>query len=180
MGKITKPQRVKLIVGFIAQPGVIDQVSIFLAKKFGALDYQSAVFDFDFTDYYTAEMGEILKRQFVSFQKLIRLEVLADIKIFTNNLENKFLTCGRRRINIDPGAVNLAKLILLTTKDYAHRIYIGKGIYAEVTLCFKNKTFTPCAWTYPDYRTQKYIEIFNNIRQIYGRQLDGEGRVKSG
>ena len=76
-----------------------------------------------------------------------------------------------RIINIDPGYLDLSKLILASTKDYKHRIYLTKGIYAEVTLFYQDKTFCPWEWTYPDYKTGEYIEIFNRIRQIYAEQI---------
>ena len=81
------------------------------------------------------------------------------------------LTTGKRRINIDPGFLSLGKLILATTKDQCHRVYLGKGIFAEVTLFYKQKTFNPWPWTYPDYQSREYLEIFNSIRGIYQEQI---------
>jgi len=81
------------------------------------------------------------------------------------------LTTGKRRINIDPGFLSLGKLILATTKDQCHRVYLGRGIFAEVTLFYKRKTFNPWPWTYLDYKSQEYIDIFNSIRAIYQKQI---------
>ncbi|MFQ5836184.1 MAG: DUF4416 family protein, partial [bacterium] len=119
-------------------------------------------------------MGSNLKRKFISFQALIDPAEIREIKLFTNQFEQDFLHPGThdRRINLDPGYLNLSKLVLASTKDYQHRIYLGRGIYAEVTLRYKKeKGFKPWEWTYPDYRTREYLEIFNHLREIYQGQL---------
>ena len=77
----------------------------------------------------------------------------------------------RRRVNLDPGYVSLSKMVLATTKDYSHRIYLGQGIYAEVTLHYRHGAFHPWEWTYPDYASQRYLDIFGHIRDIYVAQL---------
>ena len=77
----------------------------------------------------------------------------------------------KRRINIDPGYINAGKLVLATTKDWQHRLYLGEGIYGEVTLRFKGVSFSVWEWTYPDYQTADYIEIFNLIRELFMRKI---------
>lgn len=138
---------------------------------FGPADFESPVTDFTHTDYYKDEMGAGLKRQFLSFAKLLDMKGLCDVKLKTNNLEKKFARSGKRTVNIDPGYIDLAKLVLFSTKDYTHRIHLDKGIYAEVTLFYKDKSFTAWPWTYPDYKTDGYIGLFNDIRDIYKAKL---------
>ena len=168
MGKIRKYNPVKLIIGFIySEEAVFIQAKDKLRKKFGKLDFESAVLDFSYTDYYEQEMGVGLKRKFISFRKLIPLSSLYRIKLYTNRLESRFLSALGRKINIDPGYLDLAKLVLASTKDYAHRIYLHKGIFAEVTLSYKGNSFSPNDWSYPDYRSVEYIDIFNQIRKLY-------------
>jgi len=165
MGKISGHEPVKLIVGLIGQEELFEKTRKALLKKFGKIDFISPVIAFNFTDYYNAEMGSNLKRQFLSFKKNIVCEDLVPIKHFTNKLEKKFYSPGsRRQVNIDPGYLNLSKLVLATTKDHQHRLYLGKGIFAEVTLRFRHKSFIGWEWTYPDYLSLAYIEIFNHIR----------------
>ena len=101
---------------------------------------------------------------------MIQIAQLSKIKVFTNRVENKLSLNSRRQINIDPGYLDMAKLVLASTKDYKHRIYLDRGIYAEITLFYRDKTFQPWEWTYPDYRTSDYIRIFNQIRQVYAQQ----------
>ena len=169
MGKITAPLQGKLIMGFITSDlQVFEKVKGLLEKRFGLIDYESNILDFNKTDYYEKEMGKFLKRRFCSFTKLILPDQLPSIKLYTNDLE-KEVACknGQRKINIDPGYLTSGKLVLATTKNQQHRVYLTGGIYAEVTLRFKKRSFIPWDWTYPDYRTDEYIETFNNIRKLY-------------
>jgi len=122
---------------------------------------------FNHTDYYAAQMGTNLKRKFISFSKAIPIQELYRIKLYTNRLETRFLMAKLRQVNIDPGYLDLAKLVLATTKDYAHRIFLGKGIFAEIALTYRANSFSPNEWTYPDYRSKEYIDIFNQIRKLY-------------
>lgn len=178
MGEIRRHPPVKLIVGMIsADVNLFLPVEASLCQKFGRADFKSDVVPFNYTDYYAKEMGTGLTRKFVSFEKLIQPEEIVQIKLFTNELEKEFLypSADRRRVNLDPGYVSAAKLILASTKDHIHRIYLRCGIYAEMTLRMERKTFRPWQWTYPDYRSEEYIGIFNEIRQIYMEQLRSSG-----
>ena len=166
MGKICKHEPVKLITGLIGKESLFAKVKTKLSRKFGKIDFESKILDFTYTDYYNREMGSDLKRQFLSFKRLISPEMMPDIKNYTNALESKFFSSNKKRsVNIDPGYLSLSKLVLATTKDHQHRIYLGKGIYAEVTLRYRNKTFCTWEWTYPDYCTKEYISIFNHLRK---------------
>ena len=99
---------------------------------------------------------------------------IAEIKVLTNKIEEKLSSAGKRLVNIDPGYLDLAKLILASTKDYSHRIYLGKGIYAEITLSYQGKSFQGWQWTYPDFRTTEYRNIFNQIRELYAGQISNK------
>ena len=178
MGQIKTHPPVKLIVGMItADISLFTSAGQKLNEQFGEIDFHSEVMPFDYTDYYNDEMGQNLQRQFISFESLIPADKLAEVKIFTNELEEEFFfeNTQNRRINLDPGYVSAAKMILASSKDHAHRIYLGKGIFAEITLRYYQKTFQPWEWTYRDYRTEEYIDIFNQIRKIYMRQLRESG-----
>ncbi|UCH12328.1 MAG: DUF4416 family protein [Candidatus Omnitrophota bacterium] len=173
MGQVRRSLPVKLITGIITgNENNFDITANVLTKKFGAIDYKSPIYDFNLTNYYQKEMGPELKRQFLSFSKTIAPAKLAKIKLFTNKLEKRYSKNDKRLINVDPGYVTASKLVLATTKDYSHRIYLDRGIFAEVTLYYKNGTFNPWGWTYPDYKTKGYIESFNHIREIYMLQME--------
>ena len=168
----SKRKAVKLLVGFIfAKEEIYFKTKHILEKEFGKSDFESIILPFNHTQYYEKELGLNLKRKFLSFARLILPENLAKIKIITNRLERRLTVKNRRQINIDPGLLCLSKLILATTKNYKHRIYLTKGIYAEVTLYYQDKNFRAWDWTYPDYKTSKYIRIFNTVRTIYSQQI---------
>ena len=168
MGIYGDGHKVKLIVGLLSNDAaVMSKVAAALARIFGSVDFESGILDFTHSDYYRKEIGIGLKRKFLSFQKLLSLKDIYKVKLKTIRLEKKFLSDGKRRVNIDPGYLDCAKLVLFSTKDYTHRIYLNKGIYAETTLFYKDKKFNAWPWTYPDYRSDKYINIFNSIRELY-------------
>jgi hypothetical protein len=173
MGKINPPFPVKLIIGLIwGSPGenCLETTIKRLQSRFGPIDFRSEVIAFNFTDYYNKEFGNNLKRLFLGFQNLITPDKLASIKLFTNRLEAKFTKEGKRRVNIDPGYLDAARLILASTKDFCHRIYLGKGIYAEITLTFRKGMFCPGELTYPDFRDLRYIKILSQLRNLYLQQ----------
>jgi hypothetical protein len=172
MRSSSSPDRVKLIVGLIYRdPEKYLAIKPYLFRLFGRIDLESDEMLFDYTDYYKKEFGTGLKRRFLSFSRLIRPAKLAEIKVITNKLEKKASIKGDRTVNLDPGYVDMAKLVLASTKDFCHRIYLDRGIFAEITLVYKKDSFTHWDWTYPDYRTKEYIVIFNHIRQLYSQQL---------
>ena len=174
MGKVKEPLPVKLIASLFAGSGeLLEEARVRLSQEFGPVDYESELLPFDHTNYYAAEFGENLKRRFVAFVELVHPGKLAEIKRLTNALEMEWAVEGKRRINIDPGYVSHSKLVLATTKNHAHRIYLGQGIYAEVTLHYCHGTFRPWPWTYPDYASDHYCRIFDEIRERYKAQLRG-------
>lgn len=175
MGTIKKHKKVKLVFGLISKDtSLFTAIENLLTKKFGKIDFKSQVLDFTHTDYYRKEFGAGLKRKFITFERLFDSNALPMIKILSNMMENKFSLNKKRRINIDPGYLAEAKLVLASTKDFTHRLYLEKGIFAEITLYFQNKTFNYWPWTFPDYRTEDYIKIFNHIRELYLNQIKNE------
>lgn len=142
-----------------------------LLEEFGPLDYCSDFMDFKFTDYYCKEMGSPLYRQFVSFERLVDPAKLAEIKVRTNALEERYVQDGRRMVNLDPGYLNSTAYVLATSKNYAHRIYLGSGVFAQQELLFERKRIRTLDWTYPDYRSVQYHEIFKLLRTKYLNQL---------
>jgi len=168
MGSIRAPLPVKLIVGMLAgSPQALDLGMVALAQTLGPVDYASDDLPFDYTDYYCAELGPHILRRFVAISDLVDPGRLADIKVQTNGLEDSLRQGGRRTVNLDPGYICGGKLVLATTKDNAHRIYLGQGIYAEVTLIYRGRRFCPLPWTYPDYASGDYDPILRVIRERY-------------
>lgn len=172
MGQIVKPLLAKLIISIFSQQNqLLEAIEQLLLKRFGQIDFKSPILNFNQTQYYQEEFGRDLKRKFISFKRLIKSENLWKVKIATNRLEKKFTSNGKRQVNIDPGYITQANLILASTKNFSHRLHINRGIFQEVTMLFKDKTFLPLPWTYPDYQSKEYIDIFINIRNILNSQL---------
>jgi hypothetical protein len=168
------PEAVKLIASLFSGDGrLLNDAVQALSGKFGKADFISAPAPFTYTDYYEKEFGSSLIRRFVAFERLIRPESMPDVKVWTNDLEKRLSAEGRRRVNIDPGYLAKAHLILATGKGYAHRPYLGQGIYADLTLIYRDKSFHSLPWTYPDYAGGEVIGMLTRIREKYLLQLKG-------
>ncbi len=175
MSELIEPRPVKLFIGLIySQDAPVDECIKGLEAAFGEIDFMSEEFPFNFTSYYEKEMGKELQRRILSFRKLIKRNELVDIKISTNQIEKTFSIEGKRRINIDPGYIAPEHLILSTGKGYYHRPYLGRGVYADLTLVYKNKEFHTLEWTYPDYRTEEMKQLLKRIREKYMTDLGRE------
>ena len=172
MSTPSEPEKVKLITSlFSPQKDLIDLVIREMESIFGPVDWKSRDLFFDRTKYYAREMGWPLFRRFISFKDLIKPEDLIEIKLKTNQIEERYVEEGKRRINIDPGYIALERLILATGKNYTHRIYLGQGIYADLTLIYQRGTFQPLEWTYRDYSDPEMIDCFNRLREGYKNQI---------
>lgn len=163
---------VKLIAGVMfgrsADAGRVEQL---LIDAFGAIDLVSNPYDFSFTDYYEKEMGTDLVKRFYSFEKLIAPYDLPRIKNETIRIESKFAEKGKRTVNLDPGYMEESKLVLASTKNFSHRIYLGDNIWGEITLRFERGEFVTHPWTYADYATPLAFDFFKRVRENYRRQL---------
>jgi hypothetical protein len=170
MGDIHEPAPVLLLVAVSSRyEAALGWARARIEQQRGPLALVSDAFDFTETDYYTATMGDALKKQFVTCRQLLDPGQLAAIKRETNAWEAEYATLGAhpepRPLNLDPGYITPAKLVLASTKDHAHRMYLADGIYAEVTLAFRGKRWQPLDWTYPDYRRADFQEFFTRCRQ---------------
>ncbi len=174
MGK-TKPHLpVKLIAAItITATELWKDVKNKLELLYSPIDCAMDWYDFTHTDYYKPEMGENLIKRMVAFEKLISAEILSQIKLTTNDLEDRYAIEGKRQVNIDPGYICPPKLVLATTKDFAHRIYLDKGIFGDIHLKYVKQHFQPQEWTYPDYKEPAVLRFFEKVREIHLLQLGG-------
>ena len=175
MGKIKPFTPSKLFIGVIYNcEDFIKDLIKDLKKKFGTLDSVSEPMAFNHTKYYQKEMGTNLIKRFITIKKLWNPENIYKAKIITDQIENKYTTNNNRNINLDPGALTLHNIILLSTKNFMHRIPLAKGIYAELTLIYNKKTNTyqEVPWTYPDYKTNDYQNILITIRNNLKKELE--------
>jgi hypothetical protein len=170
------PKPAKLIVGLLAADDRCLKISVDrLVACFGPVDLASEAWNFDQTSYYQNEIGPTIVRQFVSLENLVNPGELAAIKHTTNSLEQELAgslaLAVPRPVNLDPGLIEASKLVLATTKNYSHRIYIGDRMYAEVTLIFDKGRWESMPYTYPDYRLACYHEFFARVRSRLVEQL---------
>jgi hypothetical protein len=183
MGDIYVPAPVVFIVAASSRyEGALKWAREQCNERHGSIIFSSEPFAFTETDYYTASMGEGLKKQFLAFERLIDSSALAGIKHETNDWEAEYAALGRhaeqRPLNLDPGYLTPAKLVLASTKDHAHRIYLREGIFAEVTLVYRQRKWQPLEWTYPDYRRDDYQRFFTQCREWLLNCGNVGGRVK--
>ena len=183
MWQLKDPKPVKLIIAILGADRQCLHAAIeAIEDKFDKVDLMSDVWPFDQTDYYQDQTGPNILRQFVSVERLIDPGRLAKIKYQTNKLEQKLAArLGvplPRPVNLDPGFIEPSKLVLASTKNYSHRIYIGRKMYAEVTLIFDKGAWQALPSTYPDYRQPCYFEFFHKVRIRLLEQLKRPARAK--
>ncbi len=180
MGIPREPKPVKYFVALLSgHAELLLSAKADLTRILGCIDSSSPILPWAMTRYYEEEMGSGLLRGFVSFGPLLSPERLAEIKIKTQGLEEKHQRVEgekkRRRVNIDPGYLDAGKVVLASTKDAPHRIYLNSGIYGEATLLYHGGSFHPFPYTYPDYLWPEALGFFTALRSLYLHQLRGEG-----
>ncbi len=162
-----------LLAAFSRHEEALDWARRRAVEAWGPIAIESPRFDFAETHYYDATMGPGLKKCFFAFQRPFEPERLVEVKLQTNGWEEEYTALTRqdaastdsRPLNLDPGYLTLGKLVLASTKDFAHRIYLGRGIYAEVTLQYKHKQWRHHQYTFADYRRADYQAFFTECRE---------------
>ena len=163
-----EPKPAKLVIGFfLNQKHLLEKLAAELTSQFGSVDIISPWMSFDYTSYYEKEMGAPLFRRVFAFKKLIQQYDLAQIKLATNQIEQKYSQNGERRVNIDPGYLLQERFVLASGKNYSHRIYLTDGIYADLTLVYHGGSFQELPWTYPDYADRPMLTILERVRTKY-------------
>jgi len=173
------PKPVKLMIGIFLKEKSLFQAGVSqLTERFGPLELVSRWFSFDLTEYYVSEMGAPLYRRMLAFGPLIRKDELVEVKLQTHALEQNFSRDGKRRINLDPGYMAREHVVLATGKSFSHRIYIGRGIYGDLTLLYQKGAFQQLPWTYPDYCRKDMQGFLKRVRDKYIRDLQETRRVQ--
>ena len=166
------PVPVKLVIGMIMREKELAvPVAERLGEVFGAIDMISPWFPFNDTTYYETEMGKDLHRRLLAFKDLVDPGCLASVKTRTNAIENDFRENNRRRANIDPGLLSHERFVLATGKNFTHRIYIGRWVYADLTLIYQHGQFQHLPWTYPDYRRTDMQDFLLRVRKKYALDI---------
>lgn len=154
MGTCKNPLPGKLFLAIMyTDKTVCDRALTQFISVYGTIENQFGPLDVSqFTTYYHKEMGEGIKKIYLTFKNTIERHALPEIKIFTNTIESQLLNENKRMVNMDPGYITNDKFVLATTKDFYQRIYLNDGIYAEVTLHYRMGKYRYFSWTYPDYK----------------------------
>jgi hypothetical protein len=174
MGNIQPFPPSKLFIGIIYNDeSLVKGLLAIIENEFGKLDLISEPIDFCHTSYYQKEMGDNLIKRFICIKELWNPENIYKAKLVTDKIENTYTTKNKRNINLDPGSLTLHNIILLSTKNFMHRIPLADGIYAELTLIFNKRAnkYQDLPWTYPDYKTSEYQKILLDIRKTYKKEL---------
>lgn len=185
MGAIHTPKPVLFfIAAFSPLEETLERGAARAVDDFGPIWRESPVFRFDaYTAYYAGEMGPVLYKKFWAFERLIDPGRLAAIKVLTNRREEEFASQYAERLgvarplNLDPGYIDLGKLVLASTKDHGHRIYLSDGIFAEITLSFSQKRWQALPWTYADYQSEGYQAFFDECRERLHAERLGAARL---
>lgn len=156
---------------FTGYPELLQATREAIVAQFGSLHEcgVSPVYPFPSTQAYDKTMGTQLHRQFFVLNELQPQTCLAVTKHAALQIEKQLSLSSdfavERPLNIDPGLLNDCRLILASTKDYAHRFYRGDNIWEEITLIYRGGAFEPLPWTYPDFRAPTYHEFFVTLRK---------------
>jgi hypothetical protein len=173
-----------VVAAFSRHPEALGWAQTRLEEVIGPVGLAGTPFVFNQTTYYTATMGQGLRKQLLAFRDLVAPDLLPDLKLRTNALEHELAAAGTypdaRPVNLDPGLLTLGKFMLATTKDQAHRVYLRDGIYAEVTLRYHQGAFEPWPWTYADYRQSCVHEFLQQAREYYRLRLHERRKAEEG
>jgi len=168
---MTKNSYVKLIIGAIyADPQWLIKAKSAMQRQGWEIKYQSQEFPFDQTDYYSTEMGEGLKRCFLSMKGLQSPEFSADWKLKTVEIEQQLSNKGKRRINLDTGYLDLSRVVLLSGKEGSHKIYLRNDVWADLVLLKEKGGYRNFTWTFPDIRTGRYDDFFLQLRAEFKKE----------
>jgi hypothetical protein len=171
------PDPVKLFVAILhSDSALLEKAVEMLEDECGPVDYRSEPMPFTVTDYYQDEMGQPIRRIFLSFRRLVDPARLSEIKLRTNEIENRLAVDDCRKVNLDCGYMDTCKVVLASAKYNGQKIYLSRGIYADPALHYEKGHFTPYPWSFPDFKTGAYEKIFLRIRELYkvGRRCGRE------
>jgi hypothetical protein len=172
---MTQPEPCCCFVGMLAaEEALFEAAAVRLSAELGPVAAVSPVWPFTQTHYYDDELGSGILRCFYTFGRLVEEDDLRRMKLLSAEVETAFRRDPEdplsRRINLDPGILAHGRVVLASGKNFAHRIYLGEGVFAELTYVFQSKAWQPLPWTYPDYRTPEVRRFFEELRETYLRQ----------
>ncbi len=176
MSVLKEPTKANLTVSIMYKDEKLMNEALDLMKnRFGEIDFSCEPFVFsDISPYYNPEMGEKIFKRIFSFKKLVNRDVMIEAKHLAVEIEERFSNEGKREVNLDPGLLSLENFILVTGKNFSHRIYLGKGVFAEITLILKSKRMETLPWSYKDYQLEPARSFILDLRELFKKKLKSE------
>ncbi len=172
MATLHQPVPVKYFVAVLFfSSDYLSRARILLEERWGRLDLEGEAHPFDVTDYYYSEMGGSLFRSLFSFDQLMDPVEIVDRKLECNDIEIDLALEGNRRVNLDAGYLDHNKVVLASAKEAGQKIYLGRGVYADLAGRYKAGSYQPFEWSFPDFRDGRYDRELLAIRQRYLDQL---------
>lgn len=168
MATPSSPEPVLLLVAVLwADTVAYGQAEEALKNLWGPLVFEGPDHPFDRTRYYAAEMGEVLFRRLIAFEKLVSPEILAEAKLLCNEIEDRLAGPGGRRVNLDVGILDHNKIVLASVKAAGQKIYLSRGIYADLVGRYAHGRYQPFEWTFPDFKDNRYDADLTAMRAWY-------------
>lgn len=162
--ELKEPSLCRAVVAAMWQPDLIQDLEVKKQiENFRNISSESGIFSFDaFTKYYSKEMGLGLRKVFFTLEGFFHRDELIELKKKAYLLEEAHMSNGKRVINIDPMLVSLENVVIATSKNFSHRLYLGQGVFGDLAFIFRDGHFQPLPWTYPDYIAQ--VQFLEKVR----------------
>ncbi|MDG5814215.1 DUF4416 family protein [Chitinispirillales bacterium ANBcel5] len=172
MASVHQPDPVKYFVAVLyKQSTLFTRALEEIEKRWGEIDYQGDDHHFDVTDYYESEMGEPLQRRLVSLKELRNPKDIVEVKLQCNQIEFSLCIEGKRGVNLDAGYLDHNKTLLASAKEAGQKVYLDKGIYADLAGRYRGGRYRSFEWSFPDFRDGRYDNELLAIRATYLVQL---------
>lgn len=172
MAEVKPPLPVKFFIASLYSSGeCLQKATLLIEKEWGEIDFSSTDYPFNVTDYYVPEMGEGINRKLLVFRELQSPALLVEMKLRCNEIELQLSGDGKRLVNLDAGYLDHNKIVLASAKDAGQKVYLDKGIYADLAGRYKAGKYQPFEWSFPDFRDGRYDADLLAIRKIYMKQL---------
>lgn len=173
MSKVLKQSKAVLVAALMYNDANVYNLALEkLINNFGEIEVISDEYLFSHSIYYKDEMGDSLTKRFIVFKNMIERDYISTVKNITDRIEKEYLSNNNRKINIDPAILTLENFILVTNKNFTHRIYLKDGVFADLTLIYKKKKgYTELPWTYADYSSDNTKKFLNKIRELFYKRL---------
>ena len=172
MAPVQPPLPVKyFIAALFSDKAQLDRAREMIVEKWGEIDFEGTDHLFDVTDYYASEMGSSVYRRNLSVEKLYMPDVIVEMKLWCNECEQLLSREGKRLVNLDAGYLDHNKVLLASAKEAGQKVYLDKGIYADLAGRYKAGKYQPFEWSFPDYRDGRYDSELLEMRSTYMKQV---------